>query len=129
MNSKPKKKLKDTKPKKTKLKPKMHESGENAIDVGLGNLSSQEEAAKRKKQLSLSMAERLQMKSDESKFMGETKRLKVRGQGTVKEVTFVPKSSRKKVEEKTSQPTDDKMGRSRRGIKQLGFRTPFKHHK
>lgn len=108
----------------------MHDSGDNAIDIGLGNISAEEEALKRKKQLSLSMAERLQMKSDEAAFMGETKRLKVRGQGTVKEVSFIPKSSRKKMEEKNAkQPTDDKMGRSRRGIKDLGFRTPFKHHK
>jgi hypothetical protein len=108
----------------------MYDSGENAVDIGLGNISAEQEASKRKKQLSLSMAERLQMQSEESKFMRETKRLKVRGQGTVKEVSFIPKGSRKKKEEEASQqPKDDNMGRSRRGIKDLGFRTPFKHHK
>jgi hypothetical protein len=144
----------------------MYDSGENAVDIGLGNISAEQEASKRKKQLSLSMAERLQMQSEESKFMGETKRLKVRGQGTLKEVSFIPKGPRKKKEEEESkfmgetkrlkvrgqgtlkevsfipkgprkkkeeeasqQPKDDNMGRSRRGIKDLGFRTPFKHHK
>lgn len=106
----------------------MQDGGDgDAIDIGLGNISAEEEALKRKKQLSLSMAERLQMKSDEAAFVGEAKRLKVRGQGTVKEVSFVPKSSRKKAEKK--QETDDRIGRSRRGVKELGFRTPFKHHK
>jgi len=123
------KKQKSSKSKKTK-KPKMHESGEDALDIGLGSLAAEEEASKRKKELSLSMAERLQLKSDESKYMGETKRLKVRGQGIVKEVSFIPKSSKKKTDEKQpKQENDDKTGRSRRGIKELGFRTPFKHHK
>lgn len=128
IKSKSRKNTKNSKLKKKK--PKLHDSEENAIDIGLGNISTEDEASKRKKQLSLSMAERLQMKSDEAAFVGETKRLKVRGQGTVKEVSFVPKSSRKKMEEKnTKQQGDDRTGRSRRGIRELGFRTPFKHHK
>ncbi|KAL7486540.1 hypothetical protein ACHAW6_012147 [Cyclotella cf. meneghiniana] len=115
---------------KTKSKHKMYDDSEHAVDIGLGRVSAEEEAAKRKKELSLSMAERLQLRSEESKFMGETKRLKVRGQGTVKEVTFIPKSSlKKKEEEAIKQVKDDRTGRSRRGIKELGFRTPFKHHK
>lgn len=108
----------------------MYDNSEHAVDIGLGRVSAEEEAAKRKKELSLSMAERLQLQSEESKFMGETKRLKVRGQGTVKEVTFIPKSSlKKKEEEAAKQIKDDRTGRSRRGVKELGFRTPFKHHK
>lgn len=125
----PNKKKQNSKPSKSKSKPRMHDSEENAIDIGLGSLSAEEVALKRKKELSLSMAERLQRKS-EAQFMSETKRLKVRGHGTVKEVSFVPKSSRKRMGEKNSEPpTDDRVGRSRRGIKDLGFRTPFKHRK
>ena len=108
----------------------MYDNAEHAVVIGLGRVSADEEAAKRKKKLSLSMAERLQLQSEESKFMGEAKRLKVRGQGTVKEVTFIPKSSRKKKDEEAAkQAKDDGTGRSRRGIRELGFRTPFKHHK
>lgn len=107
-------------------------SDANAVDIGLGNRSAETEANKRKKELSLSMAERLQIQSEESKFISETKRLKVTGQGAVKEVTFVPKSARKKLEaeEKAKQEArvkDDRTGRSRRGVKDLGFKTPFKH--
>ena len=135
------KKKKDGKKNKTKKKKKrniMYEaddymgSGTNAIDIGIGNVSAQEEASKRKKEMSLSMAERLQLQSEESKFIGDAKRLKVTGQGSVKEVTFIPKATRKKLEaqEKARQEAkvkDDRIGRSRRGVKSLGFKTPFKH--
>lgn len=134
------KKKKDAKKKKAKKKKKnvMYEAddyvggGANAIDIGIGNVSSESDAIKRKKEMSLSMAERLQLQSEESKFIGDTKRLKVKGQGSVKEVTFIPKATRKKLEaqEKAKQEAkkDDRMGRSRRGVKALGFKTPFKHH-
>ena len=51
----------------------------------------------------------------------------------MKEVTFVPKSDRKKIEAKEKEKArakDDRMGRSRsrRGVKELGFKTSFKHH-
>lgn len=106
--------------------------GANAIDIGIGNVSTEADVSKRK-EMSLSMAERLQLQSNESKFVGDTKRLKVTGQGTVKEATFIPKATRKKLEaqekaKQEAQVKDDRMGRSRRGVKSLGFKTPFKHH-
>mmetsp|Transcript_29274 Transcript_29274/g.54023 ORF Transcript_29274/g.54023 Transcript_29274/m.54023 type:complete len:845 (+) Transcript_29274:378-2912(+) len=141
--SKEKKKTKkDAKKSKKKKKSKnvMYEaddyidSGANAVDIGLGDTSANTEANKRKKELSLSMEERLQLQSEQSSFVGETKRLKVTGQGAVKEVTFVPRSAKKKAaaEEKAKQEEaaamkDDQMGRSRRGVKGLGFKTPFKN--
>ena len=95
-------------------------SDANAVDIGLGDAAAETEASKRKKEMSLSMAERLQIQSEESKFRGETKRLKVTGQGAVKEVRFVPKAARKKIEaeEKARQEEarvkkDDRSGRSR----------------
>ena len=110
------------------------DSGANAVDIGLGDTSANTEANKRKKELSLSMEERLQLQSEQASFVGETKRLKVTGQGAVKEVTFVPRSAKKKAaaEEKAKQEEaaamkDDQMGRSRRGVKGLGFKTPFKN--
>ena len=110
------------------------DSGANAVDIGLGNLSAETEANKRKKELALTMEERLQMQSKDAKFVGETKRLKVTGQGATKEVTYVPKATRKKLEEEErakqeAAMKDDRAGRSRRGVKDLGFKTPFKHHR
>ncbi|KAL9186894.1 hypothetical protein ACHAXT_010614 [Thalassiosira profunda] len=130
---KEKKKRKKDKKKKRKSKNVMYEAddyGADALDIGLGDHAAETEASKRKKELSLSMAERLELQSEQSKFVGETKRLKVTGQGAVKEVTFVPKSAKKKkdAEERAKREAkDDRMGRSRRGVKDLGFKTPFKH--
>jgi ribosome biogenesis protein ENP2 len=108
-------------------------SGANAVDIGLGNVSAEADANKRKKELSLTMEERLRLQSEQSKLIGETKRLKVAGQGPiVKEVTFVPKSTKKTKESELSSKEavgkDDRSGRSRRGVKSLGLKTPFKHH-
>jgi ribosome biogenesis protein ENP2 len=131
---------KTDKKKKKKSKVVMHEaddylgSGANAVDVGLGNVSAEDEANKRKKELSLTVEERLRLQSERSKLVGETKRFKVAGQGPiVKEVTFVPKSNKKKKaesEERTKREAgkDDRSGRNRRGVKSLGLKTPFKHH-
>ncbi len=128
------------KKKKKKSKVVMYEaddylgSGANAVDIGLGNVSAEAEANKRKKELSLTMEERLRLQSEQSKLVGETKRLKVAGQGPiVKEVTFVPKSTKKKAEseERAMRETgkDERLGRNRRGVKSLGLKTPFKHLK
>jgi hypothetical protein len=102
INDKPGKK-KEEKEKKKKSRVVMYEAddylgaGANAVDIGLGNVSAKAEANKRKKELSLTMEERLRLQSEQSKLIGETKRLKVAGQGPiVKEVTFVPKSTKKK---------------------------------
>jgi hypothetical protein len=112
----------------------MYEADDNAVDIGLGNTLAESEEHKRKQELSLSMAERLQMKTEQSKSVGETKRLRVTGQGTVKEVTFVPQSTKKKsggdisMEKDSGAKREEKhSGRSRRGVKSLGLKTPFKH--
>lgn len=111
----------------------MHEADDDAIDIGLGSMNTENEEHTRKKELSLSLADRLQLKKDRSQYVGETKRLKISGQGAVKEVTFTPQSSRKKsnaVEElKTAKRDrdDTKSDRRRRGVKSLGLKTPFKH--
>lgn len=122
------KKQEPNKKKKKKTKNVMYE-GDDYTDA-----AAQSEASKRKKEeLSLSVAERLEMQKSDSQFVGEAKRLKVAGQGVVREVTYIPKASRKKMEEeektlKEASKKDDRTGRSRRGVRDLGFKTPFKHH-
>lgn len=120
--------------KSKKSKNIMFEADDDAVDIGLGNTFAESDEYKRKKELSLSMAERLQLKSEQSKYVGETKRLKVTGQGAVKEVTFVPQSAKRKSDgEKIierdggDKREDNHSGRSRRGVKALGLKTPFKH--
>lgn len=99
--------------------------GDKALDVGLG--SALHTHNKRKNDLSLSMAERLESQSEPGSI--ETKRLKVKGQGSSKEVTFIPRSSKKKNgdPENVADGKRGNSGRSRRGVKELGFRKPFKH--
>jgi len=146
-SSKDKKKKKKSKKDAAKKKSKnvMYEADDysdaNAVDIGLGDTSAQMEANERKRELALPVAERLRLRSERSKLMGETKRVRATGgQGAVREVTFVPKSGQKKSktaegegdQERGSKRTkrdgkDDRMGRSRRGVKELGFKTPFKH--
>jgi hypothetical protein len=104
INDQPGKK-KEEQDKKKKSRVVMYEADDylgasaNAVAIGLGNVSAEAEANKRKKELSLTMEERLRLQSEQSKLIGKTKRLKVAGQGPiVKEVTFVPKSTKKKAE-------------------------------
>lgn len=131
-NKLPKKEKKiEVNKKKKKSKVVMYEVDDNAVDIGLGNVSAEAEANKRKKELSLTMEERLRLKSEQS--IGETKRFKVAGQGPiVKEVTFIPKTTKKKVESedkaRIEKGKEDRLGRNRRGVKSLGLKTPFKHH-
>ena len=134
--SKPVAKKKDKKDKSTKKKRKskvklnMYEAddyidGDKALDVGLGGALHTHN--KRKKDLSLSMAERLVSQSEAGSI--EMKRLKVKGSGSGKEVTFIPRSSKKKNgdPENIADGRKGNSGRSRRGVKELGFRKPFKH--
>ena len=100
------------------------DNGATAVDIGLGNTSAELEASKRKQELSLSVAERLRLQTEQS-----SKRIKVTG-GAVKEATYVPKSAKKKRDKAQQQQEaaqHDRTRRSRRGVKELGLKTPFKH--
>lgn len=117
---------KQDKKKKKKSRVVLQQGGDNALDIGLGYVSAEAEANERKKELSLTMEERLQLKTEQS--IGETKRFKVKGQGPiVKEVTFIPKSSKKNTKFEDKAVNDDQGRKDRRGVKSLGLKTPFKH--
>ena len=117
---------KQDKKKKKKSRVVLQQAGDDALDIGLGYVSVEAEANERKKELSLTMEERLQLKSEQS--IGETKRFKVKGQGPiVKEVTFIPKSSKKNTKFEDKAVNDNQGRKDRRGVKSLGLKTPFKH--
>ena len=65
--------------------------------------------------------------------IGETRRSNVKGEGAVREVTYIPKDVQAKKErelKKREQSRNyDSEKRKRRGIKELGFKTPFKNQK
>ncbi len=116
------------------------ESEKDAIQLGLGGGggSSQSERKnvleKQRRQRSMPLEERLKLEQEKSSHMSDMKRLNVRGEGATKEVTYLPKDAQVKAAKKHGILDDDhdrqgstKSKRKRRGIKDLGFKTPFKH--
>lgn len=117
-SSKDKKKKKKSKKDAARKKSKnvMYEADDysdaNAVDIGLGDTSAQTEANERRRELALPVAERLRLRSERSKFTGDTKRVRATGgQGAVREVTFVPKSGRKKSKTAEGEGAQERAGK------------------
>jgi ribosome biogenesis protein ENP2 len=125
------------KKKKTKIKKKkniMYEADDyntgntDAIQLGLGGKDPISSSKKRKELSNLTLAERLKLKEEESGIIGETRTLRVKGDGTTREVTYIPKSAKNQLQEnKVKDLNEAKTKRKRRGIKDLKFKTPFKN--
>lgn len=111
------------------------ESGADAIQIGLGN-SGTKTLEKRQKEINMSLEDRILLENEKSSnIVGKTRRLNVKGEGATKEVTYIPKDVQNK-KEKEQQKRDQESGehdaqtkRRRRGIKELGFKTPFKNQR
>ena len=107
-------------------RPMMYEADEanpSALDIGLGDASAKDRAKHRKKEMHMSLQERLELEGNKE---GQTK-LQIRGDGASREVTYIPRDTLKKQER--ARQHEGRKGRSRRGIKDLGLKTPFKHSK
>ena len=74
------------------------------------------------------LSERLAQKEAKNRIMSEATTVFVKDEGPTKEVTYVPKKARK-AEDRSELNGDSrsKAQRSRRGVKELGFKTPFKN--
>ena len=106
----------------------------DALGLGLGDTSATYKAKRRREEISLPLEQRLQKQRDEAKYMGETKVFKVKGEGSSKEVSYVPRDIRKKLEAEQARKAaaaeerrDSSNKRKRRNVKDLGFKTPFKN--
>jgi ribosome biogenesis protein ENP2 len=116
--------------KKLAKKSKMYEAGElegsGVIDVGLGDSLAKERAQRRREEMNTPLAKRTAMLEELSK-----EKPQVRVKGGSKEVSFVPRDTKRKLEEAAKSRVDSQArgDRNRRGIKELGFKKPFKHHK
>lgn len=120
-SQKEKKKRKES----NKKKPVMYEADEgnhNAVDIGLGDASANDRVKRRKQEMHMSLEERM---NREQSRVGNTK-LQVHGDGVSREVSYIPRNTLKK-QQRQQEHAREKKGRSRRGIKDLGFKTPFKH--
>lgn len=107
-----------------KKKPVIYEADDanhSAVDVGLGDASASDRIKRRKQEMHMTLEERLKLEGSKE---GSSK-LQIRGDGVSREVTYIPKDTLKKQERLKEK---DRKGRSRRGIKDLGFKTPFKKH-
>lgn len=109
-------------------------SAGDALGLGLGDTSATSKAKRRREEISLPLEQRLQKQRDEAKYMGETKVMKVKGEGSSKEVSYVPRDIRKKLEAEEARKAaaaeerrDSSNKRKRRNVKDLGFKTPFKN--
>lgn len=119
------KKRKDSK--KKKKKPVMYEAddaNQSAVDIGLGDASANDRVKRRKQEMHMSLEERMNLERNNE---GNTK-LQIRGDGMSREVTYIPRDTLKKQERQRDKESSRK-GRSRRGVKELGFKSPFKHSK
>ncbi|GFH49394.1 hypothetical protein CTEN210_05870 [Chaetoceros tenuissimus] len=102
----------------------------DAVKLGLGD-ADQETFKKRKKMVSMSISDRMKLEEEKRAVMGETKRTRVKGEGATREITFIPKDVLKKRAEEEARRKEERNSdgrkRSRRGIKELGLKTPFKN--
>lgn len=92
----------------------------SALRIGLGDSSARQEARKRNNEISLPLEERVKRLQEQDVIKDKSKIL-TKGQGVVNEVSYVPKATRKKMEEKKYQEenTERKGRRTRRGVKDL----------
>ena len=67
----------------------------DALGLGLGDTTATSKAKRRREEISLPLEQRLQKQRDEAKYVGETKIMRVKGEGSSKELTYVPKDTRR----------------------------------
>lgn len=110
------------------------DQGRNALDIGLGDAFASTRASRRNLEISMPLGQRLGMKKSEDEMKGEATQVRIKGEGVSREVSYVPKDARKKMEEakkRRDQGEEDDVShrRKRRGIKELGFKTPFRNNR
>jgi hypothetical protein len=107
----------------------------DAIQIGLGGFNRKRTMEKRRQEINMSLEDRLKLESSKTSNMGETRYLHVKGEGAAKELTYIPKDVlAKREKDKMKQDQEDDINvaqnkRKRRGIKDLGLKTPFKKHR
>lgn len=122
-DKKEKKKRKESKKKKRPVMYEADDGNHGAVDIGLGDADASDRAKRRKQEMHMSLEERMTLERNK---VGSAK-LQVRGDGVSREVTYTPKDSQKK--QHRDKDGGGRRSRSRRGVKDLGFKTPFKHSK
>lgn len=113
-------------PKKTTTKKKktvMLETDDGAVNLGLGDESAATRARRRTEEMNMPLAKRFARQKEDAKPI-------VRVAGGSKEATFIPRDTKRKIEaeaKKKEASNEERGKRNRRGIKELGFKTPFRN--
>lgn len=103
---------------------------DTAMNLGMGEGAAVSQAMKRSEELNMPIHKLLARRDEEKLSMSETRTDFTKEDGAVREVTFLPKDVRKRMEETGDHRADrGSSKRKRRGIKSLGFKTPFKNMK
>ena len=126
-------KSKPTKKQRTTSKTIMYEaddlgsSNKDAVGIGLGDLSAQVRVRRRNEELNMTLEERLEAHEKSKNVIGESATIYTKGKGVSREVSFVPKDSKKKAGGVTTgdDSSSKRNDHERRGIKELGFKAPF----
>lgn len=106
----------------------------NAVKIGLGT-ADQTSLKKQKVLAEMSLADRLKMEQEKMAILSETRRGRIKGEGATREMTYIPKDALKKksaaqdAQTRDLESGNDERKRKRRGIKELGLKTPFKNIK
>ncbi|KAL3913911.1 MAG: hypothetical protein SGILL_006306 [Bacillariaceae sp.] len=112
---------------KTSKKAVMYEADDlgddnnSTLHASLGEGYASQKVKEKIRRMNMSLEKRLQLEEKDAPAM------KVTGSGGTKEITYIPKSEKKKQDANDDPKRSGRSGRSRRGIKDLGFRTPFKN--
>lgn len=122
-----------TKKHKTKSKAVMYEADDlgssvkDAVGIGLGDSSAHARVRRRNEELNMTLEERLAAHELARKVVGESTTIITKGQGVSREVSFVPKASRGRADGATkgADTSSKRKDHERRGIKELGFKTPI----
>ena len=93
-----------------------------AATLGLGDESASDQARRRREELHIPLAKRFALQQDDDKPL-------LRAKGGSKEVAFIPRDTKKKLEEEAKQKEGERhqgSKRGRRGVKDLGFKKPYR---
>ena len=104
----------------------------DALGLGLGDTSASTKAKRRREEISLPLEQRLKKQKENAKYTGETKLIKVKGEGATKggglrAPGYAQEVGGSKWPGKAEEAVDKDRGRKRRNVKDLGFKTPFKN--
>ena len=98
------------------------DAGNVALHAGLAENSAMKKMKEKVRRMNIPLEKRVQIEEEEDPVV------KIKNKGGSKELTYIPKDSKKKKNTQTKDDAADSK-RSRRGVKDLGFKKPYNPNK